>query len=351
MLDYRVDHDSPLPVYYQIAVDLRRRIAGGEWRTGSRLPSEPALAEQYAVSRMTLRQAVLELSKEGILARRRGQGTFVRQGFVDITAPPQESASQATACPEHAHLRQQVWSELRQVARPDARFHWNFSEFVPDFVGSELCAQAIREHKWYREAQFLFVAPDNSLTQIRANALQDDKQLLVATHAIRRGFFLLQSENVPPALIPFAATLDGMEQYGQSITLDEIRELGPLDLLLTGVSVVATNGVRFGKGHGFFDLEWAMFRELGAAQEETPIIAVGHDCQLIDTELEPSVVDTITDLIVTPTRVLQVEKQYDKPRGILWEFVSEELRHQVPPLQTLYQERNRSTLSEETQHE
>src|SRR5690606_34382479 len=103
---------------------------------------------------------------------------------------------------------------------------------------------------------------------------------------------------------------------------------------------VSPTGVRWGKGHGYFDLEWAMFRELGVVNEETPVIAVGHDCQLVDADLEPSAVDTITDLIVTPTRVVPVEKQHPKPRGILWEFVSEELRRQVPVLETLHQERN-----------
>ena len=37
------------------------------------------------------------------------------------------------------------------------------------------------------------------------------------------------------------------------------RDLGKIDLMLTGASAVSKNGVRFGKGHGFFDLEWGMF--------------------------------------------------------------------------------------------
>lgn len=36
-------------------------------------------------------------------------------------------------------------------------------------------------------------------------------------------------------------------------------------------------GVRFGKGHGFFDLEWGMFSDLKLVDENPPVVAVVHD--------------------------------------------------------------------------
>ena len=33
-------------------------------------------------------------------------------------------------------IRQQIWAKLAEVARPDTRFHMNFAEVIPDFVGS-----------------------------------------------------------------------------------------------------------------------------------------------------------------------------------------------------------------------
>jgi DNA-binding GntR family transcriptional regulator len=74
-----VDRSSPVPMYYQIAMDLRQRICRGEWRIGSRLPPEPELASEYDVSRMTLRQALAHLEKEDIIRRQRGSGTFINQ--------------------------------------------------------------------------------------------------------------------------------------------------------------------------------------------------------------------------------------------------------------------------------
>jgi GntR family transcriptional regulator len=74
-----VDRSSPLPVYFQIAIDVRRRIEAGEWPAGQRIPPELRLAHQYAVSRVTVRQALAELVKDDLLERRRGSGTYLRE--------------------------------------------------------------------------------------------------------------------------------------------------------------------------------------------------------------------------------------------------------------------------------
>lgn len=73
-----VDRQSPLPVYFQIALDVRRRIAAGEWSTGQRIAPELTLAREYDVSRVTVRQALAELVKDDLLERQRGSGTYVR---------------------------------------------------------------------------------------------------------------------------------------------------------------------------------------------------------------------------------------------------------------------------------
>jgi DNA-binding GntR family transcriptional regulator len=73
-----VDRSAPLPVYFQIAGDIRRRLDGGEWSAGERIEAEVELARQYEVSRVTVRQALAELVKDDLLERRRGSGTYVR---------------------------------------------------------------------------------------------------------------------------------------------------------------------------------------------------------------------------------------------------------------------------------
>ncbi|MDF7627357.1 GntR family transcriptional regulator [Leuconostocaceae bacterium ESL0723] len=66
-----------IPRYIQIHNEIRERIAAGEWKTNQRLPAERDLAEDFKVSRMTLRQAIQTLVDEGILERKVGSGTYV----------------------------------------------------------------------------------------------------------------------------------------------------------------------------------------------------------------------------------------------------------------------------------
>ena len=58
---------------------LEEAIRLGTYRPGSRLPSEAELAEQLAVSRPTLRESLRLLEERGMISRRHGRGTFVRE--------------------------------------------------------------------------------------------------------------------------------------------------------------------------------------------------------------------------------------------------------------------------------
>lgn len=66
-----------VPAYIRIHDAIKKEIDGGVWEIGQRLPSERDLADDYEVSRMTLRQAITLLVEEGILERRVGSGTYV----------------------------------------------------------------------------------------------------------------------------------------------------------------------------------------------------------------------------------------------------------------------------------
>lgn len=76
---HSVDRDSPVPAYYQIEMDLKARIARREWVPHQMLPSEAKLSEEYHVSRVTLRQALAELEKDGVIRKVRGRGAFINE--------------------------------------------------------------------------------------------------------------------------------------------------------------------------------------------------------------------------------------------------------------------------------
>ncbi len=71
----RLDRASSTPLYQQIMnILLEEYISRGE---GMQIPTEIELANRFQVSRMTVRQAVQELIRQGVLVRYRGRGTFV----------------------------------------------------------------------------------------------------------------------------------------------------------------------------------------------------------------------------------------------------------------------------------
>lgn len=68
-----------VPRYAQLAALLRQRIARGVWQVGHRLPSLDDLVQEFGVARVTVRQAVDLLAREGLLSPQQGRGTFVTQ--------------------------------------------------------------------------------------------------------------------------------------------------------------------------------------------------------------------------------------------------------------------------------
>lgn len=65
------------PIYRKIATELEEQIERGQFPVGTTLPSETDLVRQYNVSRFTVREALRELQKLGLISRHRGSGTMV----------------------------------------------------------------------------------------------------------------------------------------------------------------------------------------------------------------------------------------------------------------------------------
>jgi len=95
MLTIRLDRGSPIPLYYQIQQQLRETILSGKLGPGDPIPPEPSLAADAAVSRFTIRQAIDDLVREGLVVRHRGRGTFVTYSAASPAAKPLSSFSEA----------------------------------------------------------------------------------------------------------------------------------------------------------------------------------------------------------------------------------------------------------------
>lgn len=81
----RVDRNSPVPLYFQVAQQIEASIRDGTLAPGTRLETEVSLADRCGLSRPTVRQAIQHLVDKGLLVRRRGVGTQVVQAQVKRT--------------------------------------------------------------------------------------------------------------------------------------------------------------------------------------------------------------------------------------------------------------------------
>ena len=76
-----LNHDSFEPLFYQLANKIREDIIARVYDLGELLPSERELCEKYEVSRATARQAFQELTRQGLIKRKQGKGTFVTEAI------------------------------------------------------------------------------------------------------------------------------------------------------------------------------------------------------------------------------------------------------------------------------
>jgi GntR family transcriptional regulator len=76
-IEKTVDRGSKEKLYVQVYAIFLAKIENGEWRDGSQIPPEDELCRMYDVSKVTVREAIYELVREGYLKRLQGRGTFV----------------------------------------------------------------------------------------------------------------------------------------------------------------------------------------------------------------------------------------------------------------------------------
>ncbi|MBC8400373.1 MAG: GntR family transcriptional regulator [Candidatus Marinimicrobia bacterium] len=72
-----IDRTNPMPLYYQIVLDIKSQITSGMLREGDQLDTQVNLALHYNVSLITIKKALSKLVNDGLLLSRMGKGTFV----------------------------------------------------------------------------------------------------------------------------------------------------------------------------------------------------------------------------------------------------------------------------------
>lgn len=106
------------PLYRQVAEDLEESIGAGEFPPGSQLPSEAELAGRYGVHRLTVRQALSELARTGLIRTIHGRGSFVAAPPVPYEVSPRKAASLTRLLEEQGlHSTQRLLGRLAEAPR------------------------------------------------------------------------------------------------------------------------------------------------------------------------------------------------------------------------------------------
>jgi DNA-binding LacI/PurR family transcriptional regulator len=92
----RLKKNDPQPLYIQIKEGLRREIAAGRFRADEPMPCERTLAAQLGLNRLTVRRAFTELTREGLLERIPGRGTFLKASSAVEGNTPKASGAPAS---------------------------------------------------------------------------------------------------------------------------------------------------------------------------------------------------------------------------------------------------------------
>ena len=79
-----INTSSGVPIYRQIADQIKIAVAMGELASGEKLPSVRGLSEALVINPTTVQRAFLDLERDAVIETRRGQGTFVRGDAVAL---------------------------------------------------------------------------------------------------------------------------------------------------------------------------------------------------------------------------------------------------------------------------
>ena len=228
-------------------------------------------------------------------------------------------------------IRKEVWKAMERegVSRfPGAEGR------IPNFAGAKLAAEKLTGHRLWKRAQAIKANPDSPQTHVRRLALEQGKTVIMAVPRLRdqHPFRLLDPKALSADQIREAATIKGALKHGRVVAEEELPEI---DFLLCGSVAVNLNGARVGKGGGYSDLEFALLVEAGRIDEHTTVATTVHPIQILRENLPMLGHDLPIDLIATPRTMIDVERAYGRPRGILWDHLQPPQIREIPILERM----------------
>ncbi|BET03532.1 5-formyltetrahydrofolate cyclo-ligase family [Nesidiocoris tenuis] len=214
---------------------------------------------------------------------------------------------------------------------------------IPRFKGENQAVEQLAQLDVFKQAELIKVNLDKAHERIRLEVIQSGKTLVAGTPGLRDAVFLVVRPPMEPGRDSNrkAAGRLGISYYGMALEFGKQK----IDLVVLGSVAVDLKGRRIGKGEGFSDLEYALLANRGSITPEVTIATLVHDAQVYD-EFPESIFETFdvpVDIIITPSRIINVEKRLDRPT-LNWEYLSKRRVDRIPIMQLILdQEKARGT--------
>lgn len=133
-MQYEISGASRLPIYQQLARQVREGIARGDLKPQDQLPSVRQMSRDLVVNPNTVARAYTELEREGLVTNRPGRGVFVAEPRADLTRDARrkrltESLDQLLT--EAVNLGFSEDEVARLVATRSRRFQWTPPKSTP----------------------------------------------------------------------------------------------------------------------------------------------------------------------------------------------------------------------------
>ena len=227
-------------------------------------------------------------------------------------------------------IRERVWDGLETAGV--ARFPYPPHGRIPNFAGANDAAERLADQPEWQAATAIKANPDAPQLPVRRRALRAGKRVYMAVPRLRDEacFLELDPDVIHPRDYDEATTVSGSSSHAVQVGPNAVEDI---DLIVSGSVAVTETGVRVGKGEGYSDLEYAILRELGLVDDETPVATTVHEQQVV-AGVAADDHDVPMNLIVTPDRTIRPDPG-PKPSGLDWSRLDEDRIDEIPVLETL----------------
>ena len=187
-IEKTVDRGSKEKLYVQIYSIFSEKIESGEWPFGIQIPPEDELCKIYDVSKVTVREAIQELVREGYLKRQQGKGTFVTYSVPHFGIVMRTRLSE-DICGEEVKVQKEIVDRgLRGAPEDVKRFLMTEDEVY------YILSKKVIEEETYKEEFFipLFIFPDIDNEDIHLKSIYD----IIEEKGTKKIFKVIQTTEV-----------------------------------------------------------------------------------------------------------------------------------------------------------